>query len=134
MSIVAHGDAVAVAPGDRGDAGPLGDVLEGAVALLRKRRSPPSPAWAGSGAKRPPLDAIDVEPAVAVVVEQADAAGHGLGELAERGLAVVEGEAQAGGLGVVGEGGRVGPAGASRGALGRGGPPDDLSLGLPPQV
>src|SRR5262249_56696341 len=46
---------------------------------------------------------VDVEPAVTVVVEQGDAPGHGLGQLALRALAVVEGEMETGPLGVVKE-------------------------------
>ena len=47
--------------------------------------------------ERTALDAIDVEPAVAVVVEQAHAAAHRLGQPAEgRGVIVVD-EAEAGG-------------------------------------
>ena len=46
---------------------------------------------------------VDVEPAVAVVVEQADPAAHGLGDLVESLEPVVEREAQAGRLGVVDE-------------------------------
>ena len=69
---------------------------------LRKRRSPGG-ARSGRGGNGPPWTAVDVEPAVAVVVEQRHAAAGLLGELVERRLAVVVDEAQAGGLGVVGE-------------------------------
>ena len=108
--VVAHGHAHAVSasPGDRGDAGFLGHVLEGAVAAVaeepiaggRSASLPGPPARAAQGSA---LDAIDVEPAVAVEVEQADAARHRLGQQVLRGLAVVEDEAKAGGLGVVDE-------------------------------
>ena len=77
---------------------------------LRKRRSP---AVAGvvlgrdvirfQGRKRAALDEIDVKPAVAIVVEQADAPAHRLGNLASGGRAVVEAETEPGDLGVVGE-------------------------------
>ena len=54
--------------------------------------------------ERPALDDIDVEPAVAVVVEQADAAAHRLGELSRRSGPVVEDEPQPSSLRVVAEG------------------------------
>ena len=99
--------AVSLAPGDPGDAGFLGDVLECAVAAVAKEPIAGG-RWCGSRAtgrvvERPSLDAIDVEPAVAVEVEQAHAARHRLGEQVLRGLAVVEDEAEAGRLGVVDE-------------------------------
>src|SRR5690606_5805887 len=73
----------------------------------------------GGGRERPPLHRVDVEPAVAVVVQQADAAAHGLGELAQVALAVVERERQPARRGVVdvprdGRGGRDGLAGGRR--------------------
>ncbi len=48
---------------------------------------------------------VDVEPAVAVVVEQADAAGRRLGNLALGGAAVVEDEIQARRFGIIDESG-----------------------------
>ena len=78
---------------------------------LRKRRSP-SGGPARAGRERPSLDGVDVEPAVAVVVEQAHAAAHRLGDLSLLAGAGIVAEAEADGLGVVGEG---------RGGAGRGG-------------
>ena len=74
---------------------------------LRKRRSP----GGRRGLRRPldrldhvpALDAVDVEPAVAVEVEQPHASRHRLGQWRSWSLAVVEDEAEAGGLGVVDE-------------------------------
>ena len=70
---VADGDPVAVASLHPGDAGPFGGVFERAIAAVAEQavagRRP-----AGIGGKRTPLDDVDVEPTVAVVVQQADAA------------------------------------------------------------
>ena len=65
------------------------------------------------------LDDVDVEPAVAVVIEQADASRCRLGELAARRAAVVEDEAQAGGFGVIAERGRTDEPGGRRGRRAR---------------
>ena len=57
---------------------------------LRNRRSPGADrriGWEG-----PALDGVNVEPAVAVVVEQADAAAAHLGELMDRRSAVIQDE------------------------------------------
>ena len=54
-------------------------------------------------AGRSPLDAIDVEPAIAVVVQHRQATADRLGEESAVGLAVVEAENQAGRRGIVNE-------------------------------
>ena len=120
---VADGHAMAVTSLHPGDAGPFGGVFKCAVAAVAEqpvagRRS------AGIGRESTALDDVDVEPAVAVVVQQADAAGRGLGKLPERRPAVIEDEPQARGRGVVaelGQGDRLGrprrrPDGRSTGA------------------
>ena len=67
---------------------------------------------ARAGRERASLGGVDVEPAVAVVVEQAQARAHRLGNLSLLTGAGIVAEAEADGLGVVGEG---------RGGSGRGG-------------
>ena len=64
--------------------GALGDVLERAVAAVAEEAVAVG-GRVGPGGNGPPWTAVDVEPAVAVVVEQADAAAHRLGELRLRG-------------------------------------------------
>ena len=69
---VADSDAVAVATWQRGDSRSLADVLECAIALVPEKAI--AGVWCVSaGGERAPLHHVDVEPAVAVVVEQADA-------------------------------------------------------------
>ena len=101
--IVADRHSVAVATRHRGDLRGLADILEAAVAAVAEEaiagRSP-----AASRQERSALDAVHVEPAVAVVIEQPDPTRHRLGELAIRARIVVEDEAETGTLGVVGEG------------------------------
>ena len=79
----------------------LGDVLERAVAPVAEEPVARVESC-GAGRETSALDAVDVEPAVAVVVEQADAAAGHLGELVDRRGAVVLDEAgESGGRGVV---------------------------------
>ena len=68
-----------------------GDVLEGAVAPVAEE---PVAAgrMAGPGGKWPALDAVNVEQAVAVEVEQADTAAGHLGELMDRRDTVIQHE------------------------------------------
>ena len=74
---------------------------------LRKSRSPGVVAGADKDTvtrmQVPALDAIDVEPAVAVEVEQSDASRKRLGQQTPWGSAVVEREAQSNRHGVVNE-------------------------------
>ena len=90
---------------------------------LWNKRSPeprdgdPRVGGTGEGAA---LDAVDVEPAVAVVVEQREPAAEGLGQLVEGRLGVVVDEPQADGLGIVGEGEPVGGPRALARATGAG--------------
>ena len=108
---VADGDAVAISAGEGGDPGGFGGVLEGAVAaIVEEAVAVGGPARAGR--ERASLGGVDVEPAVAVVVEQAQARAHRLGDLSLLAGAGIVAEAEADGLGVVGEG---------RGGSGRGG-------------
>ncbi len=58
-----------------------------------------------AGRKRPPLNGVNVEPSVAVEVEERHAPAHGLGELAQFAASVIENEGDAALLGVVGEDG-----------------------------
>ena len=76
--VVADGDAVAVASRESVQPGTLGDILERPVAAVAEQAVA---AWRMLGGReRPALDGIDVEPAVAVVVEQAHAPAHRLRE------------------------------------------------------
>ena len=66
---------------------------------LRKSRSLCSGslplACCGRWRKHASLNAVDVDPAVTVEIDQAHAARHGLGEQVLRGLPIVENEAEA---------------------------------------
>ena len=116
---VPHGDAVAVAPGKAGEARGRGGILEGPVPPVAEQAVPVGAGAVEVGREPPGLRQVDIEPAVSVVVEQSDAAGRGLGHVPGRGHAVIEREAQPGGLGVIQESGR--PDGRG-GRLGRRGP------------
>ena len=111
---VADGHAVAIASGHPGDPARTGRVLEGAVAAVAEQPVPRARAGRVGG-EGPPLDGEDVEPAVAVEVDQANAAGGRLRELELRRPAVLESEPQARRRGIVderdGRAGRVGGAG-----------------------
>ncbi len=100
--VVADGDSVAVAPAHRGDARPGGHVLERAVAPVAEQ---PVAVFRGLvwRRERPPLHDVDVEPAVAVEIEQPDAAAHGFRRRWVLGVAmtVVVHKPQAGSLGVI---------------------------------
>src|SRR5262249_40340698 len=87
---------VAVASGQTSEPGRLGGVLERAVALVPEQAV--SAERLRVGREGPTLDRVNVEPAVAVVVEQAHAPAHRLGGLAQGGGAVEAGEPGAGGL------------------------------------
>ena len=107
--VVPHGHAMAVSltPRDPGDAGFLGDVFKCAVAPVPKEPIAGG-RWCGSRAagrvgERSSLHAIDVEPAVAVEVDQAHSSRHRLGEQVLHGVAALELKAEAGRLGVVDE-------------------------------
>ena len=63
-----------------------------------RRRWRGAARWEGA-----PLEGVDVEPTVAVEVEDGHAAGHGLGELVFRGGAMVETEHKAASGGLVAE-------------------------------
>ena len=95
-----HAQAVTASPGDRRDSGSVCDVLEGPVTSVAEETVA---IVATGGVDRPALDAIDVEPAVAVEIEQAHATRHGLGQEVLWRLAIVEGKAETDCRGVVGE-------------------------------
>ncbi len=82
-------------------------ILEGAITAVAEEaisvRSARPTALRLPGRKRPPLHAKDIEPAVAVEVEQADSAAHRLGEVAGLGPSIVVDEPEPDRLGVVGE-------------------------------
>ena len=105
---VARRHAVAVAALERPDPGRARDVLEGAVAAVAEEVVAVAAGRTDRG-ERPPLDGEDVEPAVAVEVDQRHAAAHRLGQPRRppRAVPVVVGEAEAGRLGIVGEPGRL---------------------------
>ncbi len=109
--VVAHGDPVPVAAGQRGQAGRGGGVLEPAVAAVAEEAVTEGERGAVRRGERSPLNGVNVEPTIAVEVEERHAAAHGLGELAEVAAPVVEGEGEAPSLGVVGEGGDAHGAG-----------------------
>src|SRR5262249_27674258 len=105
---------------ETGDAGTVGDVLEGAVAPIAEKAIATRVTGilpvaisgledCATGREVTALDEVDVEPAVAVEVEQADAPAGRLGELVDGRLAVVEDERQSGRRGVVAEFGRGAP-------------------------
>src|SRR6185437_13834233 len=85
---VADGDPVPIAAGERGQAGGRGRVLEPAVATVAEEAVSEG-RTTGGGGKWAALDRIDIEPAVAVEVDQAHASAHGFGHLAQFGWAVI---------------------------------------------
>ncbi len=103
-----HAHAVTLPPGDRGDSGCLRDVLERPVAAVaeepvaRSRGGLP-----GDTVLRrmqvAPLNAVHVEPAVAVEVEQPHASRHRLGQQCCGVWPLSKSKAQADGRGVVDE-------------------------------
>ena len=76
--VVVVADGNAEAPAIVGDAGLLGDVGEGAVVVVVEERGVGRGDFAGERVVRRSVDEIDVEPAVVVVVEQADSGAVGL--------------------------------------------------------
>ena len=97
---IADGNAVAVAARQLPDSSLLGHIVEGAVATVPEQSVARGPIE-GSRRKRTTLHDKHVEPAVAVIVQEADSAGRGLRELAPLRPAVVEHELQAGGARLV---------------------------------
>ena len=88
MIIISHGNTVPVATRHAGDSGLDADILECAVSSITEE---PVQRARGRGRWRkcPALNAVDIEPAVAIVIEQADAATGHLGQLMNRRLTVV---------------------------------------------
>ena len=62
----------------------------------------------GIGREPAPLHEIDIEPAVAVIIDEADTAAGELGELVDARLPVLVDERESGGLGIIAELGRGG--------------------------
>ena len=92
---VADGHAVPVASLHPADAGSVARIVKRAVALVPKQ-SIARVGPVGPGREDASLDDVDIEPAIAVVVEQTNPAGHRLGNLAETRASIVEGESKAG--------------------------------------
>ena len=80
---VADGHAVAVAPRERREPRRRRRILECPIAPIAKEAVPFGPGAVEVGREGPGLRQVDVEPAVTVVVEQPDAAGRGLGHVAD---------------------------------------------------
>ena len=107
--VVADRHAVAVALGHAADPRGVRHVFERAVAAVAEQAV--APGWLSRiGGESAPLHEIDIEPAVAVVVDQADAASGELGELVDTRLAVLVDEREAGGPSVIAELGQGGIA------------------------
>ncbi len=98
--VVADGDAVAVAAG-QASARPARSLTSSKVPSPRLRNRRSSHGEFGARGQRAALDGVDVEPAVAVVIEQGHAPAHRLGRPLERRIGVVLDEPQPGGLGGV---------------------------------
>ena len=80
------------------------DILECTVATIAEEPITTVGSWSGRiGRERSPLDHVDVQPAVTIVVEQSQATRIGFGKLAAVGSAVVVNEAKSRGLGVIDE-------------------------------
>ena len=104
--VVGDGHPVTVSAGQCREPRPFRDILEGAVAQVAEQAIAVGDlglTTAHRGRERPPLEAVDVQPPVAVIVEEADATAHGLRELSSRGPTVVVGEVEPHRLGVVGK-------------------------------
>ena len=138
--VVADGDAVAVASGHGLDPRRPG---------RWRPLNVPSPRRCGTGGRQsrrgrspgarreraPPGTQVDVEPAVAVVVEHRDAAGGRLGELAERRPAVLERERRRpSGRGVVDGSSGEGPETARAASIPRPGVGDRRAIGAEPEA
>ena len=94
---------MAVAVPQAVQAGPVGDLFEGAVAAIAEEAVAIAEGCVRGGREGTALDGIDVEPAVAVIVEQADAPAHGLGQEPLRGPAILVDEAEPQRPGVIDE-------------------------------
>ena len=114
--VVADGDAVAVAAQPGGQSRPCRVTSsKRAVAAVAEQPVAASEAGRIGAGNGPPWTSVDVEPAVAVVVEQADAAAHRLGKLTEPATRPLsKTKAEAGSLGVVAEFGRAPEGRAAR--------------------
>ncbi len=113
-------------------AGLFGDISEGAVAVVAVEAVPePGIGLVGRGAgghgilQAGPIDEIDVEPAVAVEVEQRDAADHGFDQVLLRGRVAIAKESDAGGSSDVAKHGQAIACRGPRGCSGRSQRDDD---------
>ncbi len=114
--VVADAHSVAISPRQSADAGPLGHIFKAPPAAIAEK----SIAWLRVGGrglgiggtkdhgrrgwrKRAPLNDVDIEPAVAVEVEEPHAATARFGKLVEPRGPVVEDEFQPGSAGIVPE-------------------------------
>ncbi len=79
--VVIVGDGDADTPALVGNAGFFGDVGEGAVVIVVKERSFGCGGFSGQGVGGGAVDEIDVEPAIVVVVDEADAGAVGLDDV-----------------------------------------------------
>ena len=98
-------DPMPIAPGECGQAGRNGCVLEGSVAAIAEEAV--SERRARRGGNRSALNGVNVEPAVAVKIEDADTAARGLRELMLRAESVVERENEPSALRVIDERGHA---------------------------
>src|SRR5262249_25774088 len=84
---VAHRHAVTVPAGEARDAGSNGHILKGAVATIPKETISTEGGGGrldkGGRGEWPASNAVDINPAVAIVVKNRDAAAEGLGELVQ---------------------------------------------------
>ena len=99
---VADGDAVAIAAGQRGQAGRDGDVLEPPVAAVAEEAVAERKTGRAEG-ETAPLNGVDVEPAIAVEIEQAHTAARWSRGAGGSAAPVIEREDQAAALGVIDE-------------------------------
>ena len=91
---VADGDTLAVTAGEPGQSGRVGHVYEAAVAPVAEE-SVVERSRTRRRRKLSPLNGVDVEPAVAIEVQECDTAAHGLWELTLGRAPVVESEDEA---------------------------------------
>ncbi len=107
--VIGAGHAEAISAANPRDPGALARILERPVSAVAEQAvAQLGPGRLGPGWEGSTLDEIDIEPAVAVIVEDGDAATDRLGDLVLRRLVVVVGEAEPGGVGIVAEGDRGG--------------------------
>jgi hypothetical protein len=102
---IAYRHAVAEALGHAADSRGSGHVFERPVAAVAEQSVSPG-GLSGIGGEPASLDEIDIEPAVAIVVDEADAPFGEFGELVHTRVPVIVDKQQAGGLAIIAEPGR----------------------------